>query len=604
MMLSASTLVTGTGLLGYRILSVFMGMITLAVMYAFAKRLFGSAAGIATTAFLGVNMFPVILSRSIIPETLLPITVTGLMLAIVQSFPIYREKVNQHVQAASFAAMGVLIGLSFYLHPSGYIIALYGMIFIGYMIVARRPFSRRELSFTWFALVILIILVTPYLMSTLQEPNFSGANRLFNLRGESLGEAIVDGFSGLFLIGDQNPTINLPNRPLIDLGSGLLVALGFVTTLVRWREPRFTLILLGLLLCIPTVLFESDSPNFIAWSLILPFLAVLFAVGIVVIFNGLAKNRRWIGWIALILLVGFNLQWTMRDLFSNWGQTEAMQTAYDSRLGNIATYIDHTSADTELVICTPSLRPALNAVTITDAQKLALMIHRQTDTLRYVDCGSGFIFTYGGGPQQVIMLQPDGLSHVFPYVRNWIARGTLLNVPSLPPNTVIQLDVQDQLADQVGRFQTTAPIVLAEDVGGEVTVAAPPISFGNVLTYLGDERDWSSNRNPGDVIPVITYWRIDDTVPDDLRIFTHLLSDPRVIAIQTDTISVIPAFLQPRDIFIQVAFLQLPYTMPQGEYTLSIGTYRDTSSERLDVNYEGNLRGNRIFLGPLRVNER
>jgi hypothetical protein len=89
---------------------------------------------------------------------------------------------------------------------------------------------------------------------------------------------------------------------------------------------------------------------------------------------------------------------------------------------------------------------------------------------------------------------------------------------------------------------------------------------------------------------------VDGPLPPDLRLFTHLLSDPAAIISQQDTISVVPAQLEPRDIFIQISFLTLPSLTPNGQYEMSIGAYQRSDNMRL-MAFDGDQpRGSRVFL--------
>ncbi len=133
----------------------------------------------------------------------------------------------------------------------------------------------------------------------------------------------------------------------------------------------------------------------------------------------------------------------------------------------------------------------------------------------------------------------------------------------------------------------------------------PPIRFGGNITFLGYEKNWADQYHPGDVFPVITYWRVDGVVPTDLRLFTHILSDPTSIAAQTDAISVLPEQLRPRDIFIQVTYVQLPRTMANGKYTVSLGAYEDNTNIRLPI-FDGDQprRDPRLFLGQIDLQDK
>ena len=84
-------------------------------------------------------------------------------------------------------------------------------------------------------------------------------------------------------------------------------------------------------------------------------------------------------------------------------------------------------------------------------------------------------------------------------------------------------------------------------------------------------------------------------VPPDIRLFTHILSDPAAIISQTDTLSVLATQLQPRDVFIQITFVELPNSTPAGDYAISIGAYQASDHMRLAVLDGDRERGTRLF---------
>jgi hypothetical protein len=85
-------------------------------------------------------------------------------------------------------------------------------------------------------------------------------------------------------------------------------------------------------------------------------------------------------------------------------------------------------------------------------------------------------------------------------------------------------------------------------------------------------------------------------LPADVRLFTHILSDPVNIVSQRDTISVSPPQLRPRDIFVQITFVPLRTSTPSGTYQVSIGAYQEGDQRRLDVLHQGVSQGTRLFL--------
>jgi hypothetical protein len=596
---------TGGGLIGYRILSVWLGLLTLALIYALGKRLFNPLAGLAAAALMAVSLLPILLARTVTPEAALPLYITAVMLALAYSMAVSGEQPNVQSRTAAFAALGILLGLGFYLHPISILIALFSMLFIVTVVFTRRSMSRRTLSYTWFAVVIMIVIATPYVTSSIQRPALAAAGRLLvNDPSKSIIDSVTSGINGWFTLGDSSPEYNLPGRPLIDLVSGVFVIVGLLVALRGWRHSRYALLLLAFLFVAPTALLGVNSPNFLATAPLFPLLALFFGLGVTTIYSAMPRNTRIIGALALVALLGFNIAWAAQDLFTRWGALPEMQQTYNARLGQLARYVDQTGAEIPTVICAATLRPQNNPVSLTTTQMLALMMHRVDLPLRYADCGSALIFTGGGSREQVILTEPSALDGVNPYLREWLDTGDVLDQPHLPQNSVVVLNVTDTLANRIGSFMTTAPVAFdMQTPGDEQELAQPPIRFGGNITFLGYDRIWADSYVPGDVVPIVTYWRIDGRVPPDLRLFTHILADPTNRAAQSDIISVLPDQLEPRDVFIQVTYVMLPRQMPRSTYTISIGAYESNTQTRLPIFAGDQVRGMRLFLGQISVQE-
>ncbi len=441
-MLTAAT-GPGGGLIGYRILSVWVGMLTLALIYALGSRLFGSLAGLSALALMSVTMLPIVLSRTVAPESMLPLFVTAVLLALALSLPVFsaapkrgsaeEDTSTDAPKTAAFGALGLLLGLGFYLHPISFLVALLSMTFIVYMVFTRRPFTRRTLSFTWFAVVVMIVIATPYVISSIQRPMLAAAGRLLvDDPNRNFLQTLAAGFNGLFFVGDSNPALNLPGRPLIDLVSGVILIVGVVSALRCWRQARCVLLLVALVFLAPNALLAAGSPNFLAYAPLLPLIALFFGLGVTTLYSSLRHTSRIVAVVGLIGLLTFNVVWVVRDLFVNWAQQPQMQQVYNARLGELAHYLDLTTADTPAVLCTATLKPQNNPVSLTSTQMLALMMHRQDVTLRYADCGSALILTEGGSREQVVLTEPDDAAGVNPYLQPWLAQGQIVSQPNLP----------------------------------------------------------------------------------------------------------------------------------------------------------------------------
>ena len=597
-LLAASSTFSGGGLIGYRFPSVMVGLLTLALVYAVGLRLYDPLAGVAAMGLLAVTMFPVLLSREVGREAFLPMLAAAALLGLVKALPVYDAP--RAPSTLTYTGLGLVLGLGFYIHPAVFLIALFSMLFIAYMVlVARRPLSRRTISFMSFAILLMVILIVPYALSSIRLPRLAGTARIFE--GYSIDQlsplqAIWDSLAGLFFVGDQNPAYNLPGRPMFDLMSGVLMLIGFLTALRYWRRPRYMLVLLALFILSPIAFLNLDSPQFQRYAVLLPVLALLFGLGVSALYRSFAPRTRPLLLVGLAGLLAFNIVWTARDLFTQWPRLPEVQQVYSTRQAQLARHIDVTADELPTVICTRSVFPTPPRRELTNTQMLLLMMHRKNTPARFVDCGTGMIFTNGGELQQVILESPTTLQNMHPYLREWLAQGDMQQSVDLPPDAVIVLDVSQALADKIGLFTTTAPVEYAPESFAPPGTINPPVRFGGNLSFLGYEPLAEATYPPGSIVTSINYWRVDGPPPPDMRLFTHILSDPANIIAQTDTRSVLPNLLRNRDIFIQIMFVTLPNSTPEGEYVMSVGVYQDSDRMRMAVLEESTPRGTRLFL--------
>ncbi len=596
--LAMLTGLVGSGLLGYTVLSLWVGMMALAVTYALAARLFGPLVGVLALALLVPNLWLIILSRHITREALLPLLVVAVILALARTLSVYRDRHPRLPENTVFVLLGVLLGVGIYIHPAHLMLVLFSMTFILYRFRSRRELPPSTIAFLLFSLLLMIIIAMPYLITSLRLPGLSGAARVFDGAGVSPITALINSLGGIFFLGDSNAAHNVPGRPLLDLASGLLVLLGLLRTVLQWRESRYALLLLATLVLLPTAVLSAHAPDFPALTPLVPLLGIYFGLGAVALYQSVVPRARALITFGLVVIIGGNVIWAARDLFQIWPGLPEMQTIYSTRYGQLAHYLDQTAGDIPTVICDSQLNDVANDE-LSGADLMLLMMNRKTAELRFADCGSSLIFVNGGGQQQIILPEPDLLAKMPSYLYNWMTLGEV--VAGLPIDSVVRLDVSQTLADTIGRFTTTAPAGFAPDAPGEGGLATPPVRFGGNIAFLGYEQTGEGTYPPGGIVTTITYWRVDGEVPPDLRLFTHILSDPTVIAAQNDTISVDVRQLQSRDIFIQIMFVPLPITTLPGTYTISVGAYTASNDERMPVLDNDQPRGNRLFLGQITV---
>lgn len=591
----------GTGTLGLRLIGVFASLLAVSLMYSLGVRLFGRWAGVAAAAFLSVNLAASLLARTVLVESLLPLLITAVLLSLARAFPVYQRLRAETSNTIDYAALGTVLGIGLYLHPVGILLVLMAMLFIMHILGYRARISLRRISYIGFSLLMLIIVSTPYLLSSARLPELAAGERILgNYQG--LLTSTWRSLGGIFLVGDHSVLLNVIDRPLIDLVSGFLVLIGLALCVRYWRHARYTLPLLAGILLLPTAVLVGNAPNFTSLAMLLPALALYFGLGFSVLLRNIPQRVRWVGVLAALGLLVFNIGWVGRDLFLIWPEQEAVYEVYNGRFGQIAHHIDTSADDVPTVLCYPNWNtPHMPGQERTAVDRVLLHMNRSTAGIRYVDCLSGLVFADGGAAQQVIIPSLALYDQIPPNIADWLAQGTPLD--SMPERAVILLDVQEQLADALGVFTTTAPASYESSVLlPDSQLIPPPIRFAGNLTWLGYDSDPQQFYAPGGLIPVTTYWRVEGILPPDVTIFTHILSDPVTIVANRDTISTDPSRLRERDILIQLTGVRLPETVFDGQHEVSIGIYQNTDDERLSVFDEiGTIRGNRIFLYPITI---
>jgi len=604
-LLALVTLLTNNGLIAYRIVSVWVGMLTVALIYSLGVRLFGHVSGLAASALISVMMWPVLLSRLVLVETLLVPLAAAVLLALARALPVYYRSRRSTSNTVDFAALGVLLGFSFYLHPAALLLTLTAMMFIAFIVLTQRPLSLRQLSYIGFAILMLIIIAMPYLISTIRLPELNANDRIFGHYGSLIASAF-ESFVGIMLQGDAAALYNLPQRPLVDIVSGFFILLGIIIALRRWREPRYALLIIATIILAPVTVLADNSPNFLAYSVIIPVLVLFFGVGIASFLTNLPGKSQRFGIAAVLILLGFNLIWTSRDLFVRWPALESVYSAYHGDIGRIARHLDRTSHRLPTILCDADwAKPHERHTPRSATEQILLLMNRQNANLRFVDCSRGFVFANAGQQQQVIFPDPAIRGRLPQAIRVWINLGAA--VENTPDQMVINLDVEQALADALGVFTTSTPASYAiealENTSSESNLPiAPPIRFGGNITWLGNSIDETRTYEPGTIVPVTTYWRIEGLIPSDLVLFTHILSDPVTIVANRDTIHANPAQLTERDVYIHIADVPLAPTLIERAYAVSVGAYQASSDDRLPVfGKNGELKGDRIFLYQIEV---
>ncbi len=598
--LAAVTAIFGAGTVVYMLTSFAIGMVTQALTFALARRLYGDLAGLAALGFTALTWWPVFLSRTLGRESLLPLLVVVVLLTLALGLPVYGRHRSSTSQTVAFAGLGTAMAVGIYLHPAGLVLMLMALMFIVYYMAYGRPrltdSLRRTIGFT---VLLTLIFIVPYLLSAGNNPELSGAVRLFSgLRTDStpLLERAVTALIGLGLSGDVNPVYNLPGRPYVDPVSALLILAG-VAVALRYsrRRLRYTLLAFAMVILGPLALLAPNGPSWPAAVVVAPITALSFGLGVSA-FARLARSQKAAAALLFVLLA-YNGYSTAYDMFVRWPELQDVRQAYASRVGALAQHIDRTASDIPTLVCSSDVTRRQPSAQISNTRLLTLMLNNRSALLRYLDCSTSMVFPRGGETAQVIIPNAQMYSVTSPAVLQWLDLG------ESDPRGVVTMNVVQPLADRTGLFTTTAPASLDPGSAPGSDPILPPIRLENNLTFLGYET-LIDRIQPGGILPVVTYWRVDGVLPADMVLFSHLYDDIGAAPFANqDSISIVPAQMAERDVFVQVHFINIPGTLPERTYTIAVGAYRTQSSERLHILPEpgGIPIGSRLILYDVEV---
>lgn len=592
----------GEGTIGFRIASVWLSLISIAIIYTLGNHLFNPIVGVLAAGLVTVNMSSILLARAVSSDATVIFLVSAIMLALARSLPVYRRTRVVTSNIGSFAALGALLGIGVYLHPSSLFIILGAMAYIAHLLYIRNILFRERRSYTGFAILLMIIICMPYLISSINLPQYAAVQRILSQYDDGILRSAADGLLGIFARGDLDPRHNLPGRPLVDAFSGLLMIVGFIICVLRRHRPRFMLVLIMFVMALPAALLVENSPNFARMPVIMPQLAIFFGMGFyslirAPVFADVIFRRMAVA--GVLILLAIKVVWTWTDLFAGWRDDEAVMPLVNGELGQIAHYLDVVGDETPTVFCYSAWANSEPKPDLGDGDKTRLMMNRSQFAYHEADCRQSLLLTNGGEKQRIVFFDEAALDYVHPYLQEWLSHGQWV-AGNLPRDTIVELDTAQLLADRAGALTTTAPLSYAPEVG-LLEPIAPPIRFGGNLTLLGYEPDVKREFLPGESVDVITYWRVEGEFLPDIILKNHILADPVTPIGIRDVMSINPLMLRERDVFIQVTPVQLRENTLPGKYTVSVGAYRESDQVRLPVLKDDQPHGDRIFLYDIEV---
>ncbi len=624
---AVATQFVGDGLLGYRLLSFWLGMVALALLYWMGRRLFSQPVGLIALGLMAVNLRMILLARSVTTDAALPayVILTVSLLAI--AFHLRSEIAYRVPQTGSFAMLAALLGASGYLHYSLLALGPLAALFLLHLVYTRQPLSRRIWNTSIFVLILATVIGLPFLLSTLREPQLSEPYILRAAAPPSVTDAIeglLRATGAIIWRGEADPTRNVGQLPWLGPVTSVLLLIGLVEAVRKWRDPRYALLLIALAAGVLTDAWVYPAPTYSADLVATPAVMILPAVGAVVVWRSLHVRRGALAWRPVaVLLVGIlivNGLLVRQRVFARWPDRADVRTAYHASLGYLAAYLDRTPNGLPVSLCATRLNTP-GKVGLTPRQILPAMMHREEVAIRHSDCRAGLVLINAGEPMRLAFADVSNRQQMPPELVEWLADAKPVRVEGLPDGAVLRLDVAQRIRDRGGYWDALAPAYFMPDENGNTSRVRLPAALEENLTFAGyDPRVFETTRVAGGApIVLVTYWRVDGPLPPNLGIFAHLLAypetgdepTPRVPQLEpwaeANSLDVVPGELKNRDFFVQVSYIWMRENLNPGEYALTVGAYDGTVSMLnqhlwvLDADEGNQPHGDRLLLGTITV---
>lgn len=345
-----------------RLTSTFAGLVTIPLLYRYARSLFGSRPIGLLAALLGaISFWHVFYSRDGLRVVLaVPLTLLFfwfLWLAI------------RRTSRRDFILSGVALAMALYTYPSARLLPLATLCLVGFAALAQPRQARELTKGALISLLTALILVLPLAAFFYSHPDefFSHTLQVSllspDVANQNIPVALWDNarrLAGMFFIaGDSGLIRNLPGRPIFDpflavffLGGVALSARDLFSPRALYPERLRALVLaVWLGLSLATSLVSDDAPNFLRTLPMFPVIMILPAWACVWLWTRLRARRVRVAYVVLLALgIAVSAWLTYRDYFETFARLPAVYYAYDVDKVEIADWLNDHAADGQVYL--------------------------------------------------------------------------------------------------------------------------------------------------------------------------------------------------------------------------------------------------------------
>jgi 4-amino-4-deoxy-L-arabinose transferase-like glycosyltransferase len=584
----------GENVVGYRWLPMAFGVLTVALTYALARRLFDTRVALVAAALMAVSFWPIMYARLGVRQIGLLPWMLGAYLILVgvvsrrvggvlrrrsahigdsplrSAAGIFESRLLQAVVGGLCLAAGLLT------YFAGRVAPVVVVIFAAYLLLWHREVFKSA----WIN--ILIVLAAG---AVLAAPMFVEINRLLpggeqrlDVVGPQLNELLKGnlqpavetaiGTLGMFTIrGDPEALYNVEGRPVFDWLTGVFLYMGLAVSIWRWKriEYAFTLIAFGLGIA-PA--FVSNPPaSFSHTVAAMPLVYVLAGLGLAVVVDKIAyrlgrrpttdRGRKAVvvRLSSFVLIIVLNAGLIVRDYFGVWAQDSYVRFLYHAPTRQIAQWLDETPEVRDVAIATHPNYMRL------DPLALNLDLKRDDVHARWFDAETALVRPAG---QAVII--GTTMNAYGEDVANWRA---------CCGDFRLMRDGDGFDAWEFGNdaYWNRCSVDLGEPTFDNRLSLLCPVAWHDLPGMSGPP--------PPDELWIDLVWRTERPgLPSTLKTFVHLVDANGDLAAQFDGMGVYLPSLRAGDRFIQFVRLPRPANAP-GPLSIRIGLYDSATDTRL-----------------------
>jgi 4-amino-4-deoxy-L-arabinose transferase-like glycosyltransferase len=586
--------------LALRMTSALLGLITLGVTFAWARRAFDETAALMAVALQAASFWSLAVSRQALRSTLLPALFTGAISFYWQAVMAPATRSGGHTGwRAGMAAL--LVGGTLYTYiPARGLWVLFPLFAI-YLTLVHRRRSARAWRVTGTVVAGGLLLAVPLFLHLRAHP---GAEQRLDMLSEPL-QALQRGDLSVLLEratgellgfvlpgrGDGFLAYNIPGRPTFEPLTGALFLAGIGVCVARWRDPACALSLIWLAAGIAPSLITGATASMTRSIAALPVVFLLPALAALSLARRVAVRRGertgWailVGFTILVLLTGLRAG---RDYFVRWGQSPHVRAAYQHTLTAAARYVDAHPTIEQVGVST--LYPHAPH----DPYVFELTLGREGVPQRYFDGRHALVVPQG---REAHLIAPAS-APLAPYFED---------LPGLERHARILLQPDD--LDPSFTVYAWSPRETRRAL--QASTDGQRVQFGAVLALVG--YDLRTPRvPPGGEVVLVTLWQAADVtalrprdvarLDDALVIFTHALDEDGVPVAQADRLDAPVWDWQPGDLVAQVHRFSLPAELTAEELPLAVGVYERGSMARLPAVRDGAPADDHVVLRSLEV---